>query len=834
MSSWDPTSPIEWAKALGLLQLSLFARSDSREGSTGDSVLLDGPLASLHFRRVESIEESLDDRNLAWSWSSNLANTITVSKDSDFLLLRRWDDRLAIRKFDLPDRPAQAERLLSILRGIGRPAAGDAVLHVLRAFRVLREVANNDPLSALHLFNACLHLSDAVDRGLIPPEELRSHSRISDLSALIQGLPESYAALEATGVPEIPIELYQSDLGQAIDYFLQPEPRQLYRLVPSLLLRHASGQLFQEAHLALERESTLQAEFPGWRTPAASPGTLRRDVRFTPTTLARALVQQALHQLSARGGLPTQLDVLDPACGSGVFLLEAVRELSQSGYKGAACIRGLDISPVSVSMAKFSLHHAIAEAATEGLTITAEIHCADALATAWPSAHVVLMNPPFIPWEALSKDERVQLSSIDSSLASGSPDKALGFLFRAVASTHADGVIASVLPSPLLDTTRGVKWRDTLLKSCSIELLGLFRGFGYFRASRVEPSFLVMRKGSHATKSEATKVLVAEETHEDESLRALRLLRPQGQPDVEAEGFEIYSRPKSSFSKQTWRPRRLAAQRLAERLVALRLPKVRDLFVVHQGTRTGSNESFLLSRSQLQSLPKRERKYFRPAASNSTLRDCRLVESTYVFFPYGKDGLSLGNLDEVRAAVPTFYDEHLAPNKQALLSRAGIDTEKWWMLTREREWQRIPCPKLVSTYFGMSGSFAYDESGLYVVVQGHGWIPRSASARRSFSSGSRLPQAYVAVLNSDLFERFLSLVCPQVAGGQFDLSARYIGNAFLPDLDEASTSVSSLVRKLASAGELLAAGKLADRSEVNRLVAEAFRLGVEEALEILE
>ena len=73
-------------------------------------------------------------------------------------------------------------------------------------------------------------------------------------------------------------------------------------------------------------------------------------------------------------------------------------------------------------------------------------------------------------------------------------------------------------------------------------------------------------------------------------------------------------------------------------------------------------------------------------------------------------------------AVPDFYQEHLLPRREALVARATMTEASWWRLTREREWQREKSPKLVSAYFGQRGSFAYDDSGQYVVTQGYAWV----------------------------------------------------------------------------------------------------------------
>ena len=130
-----------------------------------------------------------------------------------------------------------------------------------------------------------------------------------------------------------------------------------------LLIRHASGALYQEAHKQLlVADGATQVEmFPremlivGREQPRAPAPTY---VHYTPPSLARALVEVALRFLEVQAD-DEVLDVLDPATGSGVFLIESVRETSiQEGLPQRARFRGFDRSNLAVAMADFCLRNA--------------------------------------------------------------------------------------------------------------------------------------------------------------------------------------------------------------------------------------------------------------------------------------------------------------------------------------------------------------------------------------------------------------------------------------------------------------------------------------------
>ena len=116
--------------------------------------------------------------------------------------------------------------------------------------------------------------------------------------------------------------------------------------------------------------------------------------------------------------------------------------------------------------------------------------------------------------------------------------------------------------------------------------------------------------------------------------------------------------------------------------------------------------------------------------------------------------------------------------------------------------------KMVSTYFGGRGRFAWDKTGEFVVVQGHAWFWRKVfddaelegeKPERWFSRGV-LPLEYLAIFNSLVFDRLLALFCPRVQGGQFDLSKRFVDKVPIPDLSNAEASDANTCAALGEMG----------------------------------
>src|SRR5205085_8507446 len=170
---------------------------------------------------------------------------------------------------------------------------------------------------------------------------------------------------------------------------------------------------------------------------------------------------------------------------------------------------------------------------------------------------------------------------------------------------------------------------------------------------------------------------------------------------------------------------------------------------------------------------------------------------------------------------------------QLLLSRYGVNESNWWLLSEERNWQWAPLPKLVSAYFGQQGSFAYDDTGEFVVVQGYAWQWRPPDERKAapdievdpIDSGfheTLLPWSYLATFNSSIFQMFTSFFCPRLKGGQFNYSPRFVERVFVPDLSDDQRVAAGTITGLARIGQAMHAGKRFDQTELDRLSVLAY------------
>ena len=160
-----------------------------------------------------------------------------------------------------------------------------------------------------------------------------------------------------------------------------------------------------------------------------------------------------------------------------------------------------------------------------------------------------------------------------------------------------------------------------------------------------------------------------------------------------------------------------------------------------------------------------------------------MIKSNYIFFPYSEGLNEIETEEELEKMVPLYYKSILKPNIEKL-KRRKKDHEKWWVLTRDRSWQRAMQPKLVSTEFGKAGNFGFDKTGEYVVERGSAWF---------LLNEENIPQesyyAYLAIFNSEKMNTLLQIYSRQLAGGSwYSLDAKNVGKIPLPNFEHESNN----------------------------------------------
>ncbi len=776
-----------WRRQLGYLPVPLFGVAKERS-----YVMLNGGKGNFCL----DVGSGSTDPSIAaqHAWSADVDHYLSVRGDK--LSLLRWDQPAVewAEHYKMSDVATKLDVFQRYIESKQAPRERSVVSRAVSVYRAVRARAHKDgDRAAMLAFMAVLstawtHQGSKTQLGSFWPEATEA----SDAANLLLG---------SVGIEMVVDQLLRPDLTN--------------RKPPSipLMVRHASGRIFQEAHYLALTPIQPDLFFEG-QVKMAGPASKALGAFFTPTPLVRTLAEQSLSRIDMKSKL---IHIFDPACGSGEFLREAVRQLALRGFKGEIKITGYDISQPACLMARFGL---AAEAATFRGSLAVDIVLRDALdGKAWVTGvDACLMNPPFVAWPDMTASQRETVARVLAETHSKRPDMASAFVRLAMDSLSPSAVIGAVLPASFLDGNSSAPLRELLLQNTTVELSARLGNQAVFSDVTVDPALIILKRNAPQSALDPTLLVWADHASgsSDQALRALRRHEIPRLPSCleDHHNFSIYSVP-SLQSAKDWASRPYASacvlSEISDSLI------VGDRFSVQQGTITGLNAVFLLGDEDYRALPKSEKQFFRPAIVNESIKNGQIIPGKWVFFPYGEGLPPITSEADLKKKLPYYFQTKLNPYRDALIQRARITEADWWRLSEHRSWQVARRPKIISTYFGLAGSFALDRVGDLVVVQGYGWQPK----REGLTEQHLV--AIVATLNAPITNTLLAGVSNNLSGGQWNLSKRFVERMPLINPQRLSAS---LIEPLTHIGEQMAKGEPWDSVELDNLARKALGLGL--------
>src|SRR5438046_3696223 len=222
-------------------------------------------------------------------------------------------------------------------------------------------------------------------------------------------------------------------------------------------------------------KALIEEQFTWYETSLPMLERKKRGHFSTPPLLVEKI-------LDACGYIPdndlTQVRVLDPACGSGNFLIEATRRLLafsiRAGLSPKECallfkrnLWSIDPDPISCFLAEMHLQTILHCGASRPIPFTSlHIHQADSLVLPWePGVDLFIANPPYLA--AKNND----LSGYHFAQQRGQADSYLLFLNLALQVVRPGGWISLVLPDPLLARANAARERARLLEEATLHHL---------------------------------------------------------------------------------------------------------------------------------------------------------------------------------------------------------------------------------------------------------------------------------------------------------------------------------------------------------------------------
>ncbi len=600
-----------------------------------------------------------------------------------------------------------------------------------------------------------------------------------------------------------------------------------------LILRHTSGKLFQEAHY----QATLSGQLDIYGIPTASKNSKNKSnnnetigVHFTPAFITRSIVEESLKNFDFTN--LTKIDILDPACGSGEFLKEALRQITEkySSYAGKINLFGWDKSKTAIEVANFSLNFEKSQYSERDIKV--EILQKDSLEYTWGKFDIILMNPPFVSWELLGKDSQEKVVSSLENFSTNRPNLSSPFFYKSLKSLKKDGILGCVLPSSIFNADSYRILREYANENFSVSLIAKLGNLNLFYNAVVDAGIYIA-KNNRDSLDDAT-ILWADNTLNSttDALRRLRVFSLNTSIPVSESNYSIYKAIYSSndFPNIVSYHSYKLKKRIEELLITKKVTLVKNMFDVKQGARTGANDTFIIDVSFYESLNEKEKKYFKQATTNRSIRNGLLSITNFLWYPYGK--YKIKSEEELQKNAPRFYSNFLRESEKKLKARPEVvkGLYNWWELNREGKWQNDEA-KLVSTEFGKAGYFAVDYEGKYVVERGHAWILKSNLFKNvdknedypTFDS-YEINYGYLALFCSDSFNELLALYSKQIAGGQYYLASKFVNDIPIPDLTREENF--GIANELIAFGKKISNASLSEdeRKLLNRIVEAVYKV----------
>lgn len=682
------------------------------------------------------------------------------------------------------------------------------------------------------LLDRVLFIAYAEDRDLLPPKILNSylnsandHLNEWDMLKLLfrhidQGKPDK-------GIPKYNGDLFKSDTSLEelkiskglLDEFKRLSAYDFATDVSVTILGHIFEQSIADLDQIYESIND-QDELDLGKQQHGTTGKRKQDgVVYTPDFITQWIVKHTLGAyldkrkqelkpaedsaawwLEYRKILATT-KILDPACGSGAFLVAAFqylkaeyqylnKRLQELGEKGDLFgidlnhdilnnnLYGIDINAESVEIARLSLWLATAEKGKpltflkdnirQGNSLIAD-KSLDKRAFNWQGRFsefdVILGNPPYVRQERLTAIKPYLEANYTT--YHGVADLYTYFFELGLRLLKKGGYMGFISSATFFKTGSGESLRSFLQIEANLKTIVNFGDLQIFEGVTTYPAILIMEKPSRARKQAPTH-----------SFRFLNVASSK----VDALGSELQG---DTFGEMSQAKLALDGWRLEdERLQSLRAkiirgkPLLKDTYSPYRGILTGRNDAFVIDSSTRDTLIKNDPKsleVIKPFLEGKDLKKWR-AEPRDLYLIFARRGINIEQYPAIKAHLEQ-YRSSLEPkpkdwlNDQTWIGRKA-GTYAWYEIQDSIDYYKeFEKAKISYGHFSPEALFRLDDKKYY-----------------SNDKTYIIPDAnyyLLGLLNSKVYWFLITALCPYVRGGFYELRTYYIDTLPIPNPSEA-------------------------------------------------
>ena len=510
-------------------------------------------------------------------------------------------------------------------------------------------------------------------------------------------------------------KLEPQTVSELLADFYRNKYQKYYEYDFSLMSKHALSRIYEHYVSVLRVKETPQTAL----FPALPEEQIERAYGnvYTPEFIARFFAKYLRRQLPL--GSFQKLRVMDPACGSGLFLRTVLESQCETLFDDLTTesisrifsnVIGVDVDPNACQAARLSLS-LLALVLIDKIPEHLQIVRAEAVQFFQESADwqgtldAVITNPPFVTVEAQSSDLKERISRLMGDLAKGRTDLYLPILKIAIDALKPGGFGLFVLPQNFLISENAAGMRRFLAENAWIQCLADLSAVRVFGDVGVYVVLMIFQKKFGGEQSPKAIVMRCQD------LVGLALQDVLDGRPFESPFYSVFEAEQDLFQNDQWltqHPRAYALHKKFESFV-----EISTVAELRQGIISGANDIFIIRKEQV---PKGEEEIYIPFLSDREMEAFTVprMASFCFFFPY-INGEPAGERDLIDRFRQTW--EYLLKHRSQLEMRRPVMSKDlpWWRPTRPREPGNLLRPKIVTPHLVLAPRFSLDLRGRFAV-----------------------------------------------------------------------------------------------------------------------
>ena len=491
-----------------------------------------------------------------------------------------------------------------------------------------------------------------------------------------------------------------------------------------------------------------------------------KGVFYTPPQVVERITEKLLSGVDLSAN--PYIKIMDPACGTGLFLIKAFEVLKKKFEENYEVIldRNEELRGVLKKdrIGSFILENNLwgADIDREALDAAAEmlmklagreskvnLVCCDSLISGstaqeyqlWNSSYdYIIGNPPYIGHKQVSGEYKQVLQQLYKGIYKDTSDISYCFIKKGIHLLKDGGSLSFVTSRYFMEGPSAAGLRKYITDHCTVTEVVDFYGDKVFRDAGVAACIITLRKGIFDGETSVLKRRQGIKVNEPELFVPSDFehftvkraeLKDEGWVLLSSEKYEIFS--------------------MAEAGGSLRLEEIADSY---QGIITGCDKAFILGRSEIKE-NKREEVLLKPWIKNSNIqKHCiKPADKFLIYSDFIKDEEDFPNA----ISFISRYRDRLLNRREC---RKG--TRKWYQLQWGRTNEVFDTPKIVYPFKSSNSRFVVDESGNYCSADVY-----SLKLKKEYEG--RITLEYIAaVLNSRLLEFYFKCYAKKISKDFYD------------------------------------------------------------------